>query len=92
MRVSSPSATTCTLFLLFFSARAFSLVFGPVEVFAFRLFFSKASWDETLGVLRGLGERGREVLAGGAVGGLMSSDSGTRRRPIGSLFVVVRFC
>lgn len=52
--------------------------------------FSIASWLDIEGLLRARveGERGRDVLAA-AVGGAINSDSGTNRRPTGSLLVIV---
>jgi predicted secreted Zn-dependent protease len=58
---------------------------------AFRLPFSAASWLEIEGLLRARveGESGREMLAAVGRTGPASSDSGTIRKPIGSLLVTV---
>jgi hypothetical protein len=84
--IIASSSTACILF--FFNARAFSPV--GFAALAFRLPFSTASWLDTEGLLRARMEGliGLEALAAGIVGAI-NSDSGTNRRPIGSLLVTV---
>jgi len=81
------SSSTCVRF--FFVALVFSKV--CLVPAAFRLPLSAASWLEMEGLLRARveGESGRDMLAAVGRTGPASSDSGTIRKPIGSLLVTV---
>lgn len=84
--INASSSTACIRF--FFNARAFSPL--GIVALAFLLPFSAASWLDIDGLLRARvdGLIGRELFAAGIVGAI-NSDSGTNRRPIGSLLVIV---
>ena len=81
------SSTSWTFF--FFAILAFSPDGLAPLAFRFPLSIAAASWLEMLGLLRARveGVKGLEELAA-FDGGPMSSDSGTKRRDIGSLFVM----